>query len=178
MIKKNKDLIIITLDGVTHKLWGLVICVRDKRNRWQVDQDYIGSFLKQAKSSDQKKARDACDALIYLNAFILATLDCNMKPLHDLGIDPKDETKKSIYNASNATKRCFVNNNQGSECPVFEDTKGSTIGELVEGTRKLKTKLAKNKQSIKDHRAKAVTKKASPLPVKTYTAEEFKKLKK
>lgn len=193
-----KDLIIITkADGTQIELWGLVVAARDKRQQYQLDADYIPTLRKQLKSTDPKKVAEAQEALIFLNAAVMAELDTNFKWLEELGISVSNEFKKEAHDSKNSAKRDFVNNNQGAQTNInvahdsshvfidpidqIDPSTSSTIGEMVDHMRATKKALRKQGKSVSDlHKPK--TKKAdkvtSALPVKKLSADELDKFQK
>lgn len=183
-LKNNfKDLIVIqTEDGKFHELWGLVKATRDKRQQWQFDQDYIGDLRTQSKSKDPKKANEAKEALLFLNASVMAELDGNFNWLKELGIEPTEDFKKEIYNARNASQRDFVSNNQGAQdelTDLINPDHALTIGDLMDSMKETKKALRKQGRSVSELRKpkqkKAEKENSEPLPVKKYSAEELAK---
>ena len=175
-----KDLItILNDDGTTTELWGLLKNARDIRQRESLDLDYVGSLQAQLKSTNVAKANEAKAALIWLNSFVLASLDGNFKPFAALGILPLEEFKKEIFNSRNAAQRCYTNCNIGASDELTDATEGgSSIGTLVEAMRSIKKNLRASGISVNEIHARKPKQeiKSEPLPIKKYTKEEIEQL--
>lgn len=144
MAQKNelKDLIVI--EG--KELWGLLAGCRDKRQRYQLDFDYISKLRTQLKSENAIKSLEAKTSLLFLNAEVLASLDGNFSELEQLGISPSDEFKRKVYSSRNAAQRDFLSNNQGAECELtdlLEPASAMTLSDLVEMRKATKKALRK-----------------------------------
>ena len=130
------------------KYWGLVKGVVDKRQQWQLDQDYIKSLEHQSNDPDEVKAAIAKQAREFLTAFMSAELDGDFRLLADLGITPTKEYKSQVYNSRYTAQNDFISSNQGAQVELSEfqdpDT-ASTIGELHAAIKQQK----KNRRVIK-----------------------------
>jgi hypothetical protein len=157
---KNK---VLEIEG--KKMWGLLVAARDKRQRYQCDQDYIEALVIQMNGLNEAKAKEAKEALIFLNAFIYAEIDNNFNWLKEIGIHPSEVFKKEIYNSTNAAKRDLLANNQGAidELTDVIGEEAATIGELVDGMRAYKKSLKRQGKSIADTRRKKINSKFTRL---------------
>lgn len=187
LLKNNfRDLIIIqTDDGKVHELWGLVKAARDKRQTWQFDADYIPTLKKQLKDKNPKKVKEAQEALIFLNASVMAELDGNFKWLEQLGVEPSEAFKKEVYNSRNSAQRDFVGNNQGAQDELTDfisPDESLTLGEMMDRMKETKKLLRQQGKSVaelhKPKMKKADKDKTQALPVKKFTPEEINKLNK
>lgn len=183
-----QKLIVITDDnGTTHELYGLLTAQRDKRLRDKLDQDYIETLLEQTKSENSNKAKEAKDALIFLNAYMLAELDANFKQLEKINIEVSPEVMKDVHDAHNAAQRCFQNNNSFFQDELSDEfvnpDEAMTIGEISDRVSKVKKEWKKSGKSVKelykewDNKLKPKTK-PEPLPVKQYSPAELEEFKK
>lgn len=141
------------------KYWGLIKAVRDKRQQYRLDQDYIERLIAQLNDPNELKVKEAKEALDFLNAFILAELDNNFKHLAALNIHPTKEFKKSVYSSNNAAQRDFVSNNQGARSDLIEatelDSTHTTMSDLYYNHKAIKKitisrKLKRNKKKSSD----------------------------
>lgn len=135
------------------KHWGLIKGVIDKRQQWQLDQDYIHSLENQTKDKDPVKAEQARVALEFLNAFMSAELDGDFRLLAELGINPSKEYKSQVYNSRYMAQNDFISSNQGAQVELseFQDPdEATTIGELHSAI-----KTNKRIQRIKKRKNKA-----------------------
>lgn len=144
--KYNNELIVLTVDGVEYKLWGLLKACRDKRQQWQFDEDYIHLLKSQLSSTDPAKVKEAEKALLFLNAFVLAELDGNFHQFADLGVNVSQEFKREMWNSRNATQRDLSSCQPTSFIELTDfinPDSANSIGEVVDTIKSNKRKKRK-----------------------------------
>lgn len=151
-IKNNS----VNIESTDKKYWGLIKAVRDKRQQYRLDQDYIERLIAQLKDPNPKKAEEAQKALDFLNAFMMAELDNNFKYLAALNVHPSEEYKKSVYSSNNAAQRDYISNNQGARSELSEVTElastHTTMSDLYYGHKAIKK--IKISRKLKRHKKK------------------------
>lgn len=183
---KNQNLITITdSKGKVHELWGLVKSRRSKLVAEKFDQDYVDDLRNNLKSTNTSQSNAAREALLFLNASVMAELDGNFTYLEALGVTVTDEMKRKMYNDKNAAERDFTAHNQFAQVELTDDiqsSKTSTIGEMVDTMKSVKKKLRREGKSVADFYEESKHKPikpqgADPLPMKRISSEEYLALK-
>lgn len=142
--------------------------------------DYIPALVTQLESPVEAKRVEAQQALLFLNASVMAELDGNFSALDKLGVTTSTEFKRDTFTSRNAAQRDFATNSTKITDEFVNPENTMTIGELVEGLQQTKRKLRKQGKSIKEIR-KAITpvvNEPKPLPVKIFNKQEISNLNK
>lgn len=145
--KKIKDLIILTINGQEHKLWGLCIGAYSKRItqlKQYIDMDYIDSLLVQLNNPSTNT--QASDALLWLNEFIYGHYQDFYKGNM---IEWSKEQKKWNSANSHALRRDVMNNSfRGTLSDDSTKTYAKLADEKLEATNRKKALANKRKSKL------------------------------